>query len=74
MTAPLLGPHGGVLPVLQRHDVAKLGYPAFALIAVAVSLALGAASYYVIERPVLRLKDRRSAGSTAGALTVRATR
>jgi peptidoglycan/LPS O-acetylase OafA/YrhL len=66
--------HGGVLPVLQRHDVAKLGYPGFALVAVIVSVALGAASYYVIERPVLRLKDRRSAGSTAGALTVRATR
>ena len=51
--------HGGVLPVLDDLGLAGAPYPVFAVVAVACSLALGALSYYVVERPFLRLKDRR---------------
>ena len=41
------------------------GYLSLAAIAVAMGIASAAASYYLVERPMLRLKDRAPKGSSS---------
>jgi peptidoglycan/LPS O-acetylase OafA/YrhL len=51
--------HPGVITMLNRHDVELLGHlhrSLFAVDALALSLLLAAAGYYLIERPAMSLK------------------